>query len=318
MSNRNLLRSLPLSRYRRTFNANDASWAVVIRVGMIGWWSELQRNGVVVERDETDLFVGRADSRNHQLRHIDSSGRVIEVDVGFVNLIAPGIAVRENGVVVHESHPGRRLDVLERAYQGPAAGGASADERAARQADVEAQWQRNKPSLFVDIALGLLFFAVGRITGDLTTAALVGAGAGLAVVVAQRFVRADLLGGLAVFGVFTLLLSAAFSLVFQDERMVQLKGTILGLVIATIILSDALFNRGRYFGERMKRYLQGMAVDARRLSLGIAMLTLTMAGLNLLATVVLSEENWLVYTTFIDTPLAVALGFGVFWFAQAR
>ena len=68
----------------------------------------------------------------------------------------------------------------------------------------------------------------------------------------------------------------------------------------------------------MKRYLQGMAVDARRLSLGIAMLTLTMAGLNLLATVVLSEENWLVYTTFIDTPLAVALGFGVFWFAQAR
>ncbi|MFM7119267.1 MAG: septation protein IspZ, partial [Gammaproteobacteria bacterium] len=255
--------------------------------------------------------------RNHHLRHVSAAGRTLEVDVGFVNLIAPGIAVHQDGVLVHESHPGRPLNVLDRAYQGPGPA-ATADERANRQAEAEAQWQRNKPSLFVDIALGLLFFAVGRITGDLTTAALVGAGAGLAVVVAQRFVRADLLGGLAVFGVFTLLLSAAFSLAFQDERMVQLKGTILGLVIATIILSDALFNRGRYFGERMKRYLQGMTVDARRLSLGIALLTLTMAGLNLLATLVLTEENWLFYTTFIDTPLGVALGFGVFRFAQAR
>lgn len=32
-----------------------------------------------------------------------------------------------------------------------------------------AQWARNRPLLFVDITLGLLFFAAGKITGNLTT-----------------------------------------------------------------------------------------------------------------------------------------------------
>jgi len=154
----------------------------------------------------------------------------------------------------------------------------------------------------VDIGLGLLFFIVGKVTGNLTTAALVGAGAGLAVVVVQRFVKADLLGGLAMFGVFTLLLSAGFSLWFQDERMVQLKGSILGVFIASLILADALLNRGRYFGARLARYLIGMSVDARRLALGMALLGLTMAGLNLLATLWLSKDAWLFYTTFVDAP----------------
>jgi intracellular septation protein A len=179
-----------------------------------------------------------------------------------------------------------------------------------------AQWARNRPSLFVDIGLGLLFFIVGKVTGNLTTAALVGAGAGLAVVVVQRFVKADLLGGLAMFGVFTLLLSAGFSLWFQDERMVQLKGSILGMLIASLILADALLNRGRYFGARLARYLIGMPVDARRLALGMALLGLTMAGLNLLATLWLSKDAWLFYTTFVDAPLAMLLGFGVFRFAR--
>jgi intracellular septation protein A len=178
------------------------------------------------------------------------------------------------------------------------------------------QWKRNKPSLIVDIALGLLFFAVSKVTGSLTTAALVGAGAGLAVVVVQRFVKADLLGGLALFGVFTLLLSAGFSLWFQDERMVQLKGSILGALIAGLVLADALFNRGRYFGARLARYLIGMPVDARRLALGMAGLGLTMAGLNLLATHWLSKEAWLVYTTFVDAPLAMVLGLLVFKWAK--
>ena len=179
-----------------------------------------------------------------------------------------------------------------------------------------AQWARNKPSLLVDIALGVLFFVVGKVTGNLTTAALVGAGAGLAVVVLQRFVKADLLGGLAMFGVFTLLLSAGFSLWFQDERMVQLKGSILGVLIASLILTDALFNRGRYFGARLARYLIGMPVDARRLAMGMALLGLTMAGLNMLATHWLSKDAWLFYTTFVDAPLAMVLGLAVFRFAR--
>jgi intracellular septation protein A len=179
-----------------------------------------------------------------------------------------------------------------------------------------AQWALNRPSLIIDIALGLLFFAVSKVTGNLTTAALVGAVAGLTVVLAQRFVKLDLLGGLAMFGVFTLLLSAGFSLWFQDERMVQLKGSILGVLVAGLIFGDGLFNRGRYFGARLARYLIGMTVDARLLSLGIAVLGLIMAGLNLMAMHWLSKDAWLTYTTFVDAPLAMVLGLLVFRFAK--
>ena len=45
---------------------------------------------------------------------------------------------------------------------------------------------------------------------------------------------------------------------------------------------------------------------------------LAMAGLNLLATELLSKDNWLVYTTFVDAPLAMLLMFGVFRFARIR
>lgn len=180
-----------------------------------------------------------------------------------------------------------------------------------------AQWVRNKPSLIVDIALGLLFFVVSKATGSLTTAALVAAAAGLAIVVVQRFVKLDLLGGLALFGVCTLLLSAGFSLYFEDERMVQLKGSILGTLVAAVILLDALLNRGRYFGARLARYMVGMAVDPQRLALGLAVMGLCMAGLNLLATQLLTKDHWLVYTTFVDAPLAMLLMLGVFRFARS-
>lgn len=168
----------------------------------------------------------------------------------------------------------------------------------------------------VDIALGLLFFLVAKATGNLNTAALVGVAAGLAVVVAQRFVKVELLGGLALFGVLTLLLSAGFSLWFQDEHMVQLKGTILGGLIASIILLDASFNQGRYFGARIARYVPGAAVDARRLAMGTALLGLTMAGLNLAVTTWMSKDLWLTYTTFIDAPLGVVLAMLVFKHAR--
>jgi intracellular septation protein A len=49
----------------------------------------------------------------------------------------------------------------------------------------------------------------------------------------------------------------------------------------------------------------------------MALLGLTMAGLNLLATQWLSKDAWLSYTTFVDAPLAMVLGFGVFRFASS-
>lgn len=302
--------------YRRPFSVQGEAFTVLIETGFKSWRSRLMRGTQELARDETAVMGAALDYRNHRLRHILSDGSQLEVETGYISWWSTGIAVRVNGALVYESHPGRtiRWPML----QGQGAMGAQREQQMQEQQQRDAaQWARNKPSLIVDIALGVLFFVVGKVTGNLTTAALVGAGAGLAVVVVQRFVKADLLGGLAMFGVFTLLLSAGFSLWFQDERMVQLKGSILGVLIASLILADALFNRGRYFGARLARYLIGMPVDARRLALGMALLGLTMAGLNLLATQWLSKDAWLFYTTFIDAPLAMALGFAVFRFARS-
>jgi len=301
--------------YRRPFTVQGEAFTVLIETGFTSWRSRLMRGPQELARDETAVTGAALDHRNHRLRHTLPDGSQLEVETGAISWWNTGIAVRVNGALVHESHPGRtiRWPML----QGQSAMGAQREQQMqAQQQRDAAQWARNKPSLMVDIALGVLFFAVSKITGNLTTAALVGAGAGLAVVVLQRFVKADLLGGLAMFGVFTLLLSAGFSLWFQDERMVQLKGTILGVFIASLILADAVFNRGRYFGARLARYLIGMPVDARRLALGMALLGLTMAGLNLLATHGLSKDAWLFYTTFVDAPLAMLLGFAVFRFAR--
>lgn len=303
--------------YRRPFVVDGQAFEVVSRVGMKRFASRLLQAGVAIDADETELAGARSDLRNHRLRHVLADGRQVEVEVGFRGWWTVGIVVRVDGTLVHESHPGQRIAWPLLTTEGTG----NADELAALKAQNardEAQWERNKPSLIVDVCLGLLFFAVGKLTGDLNAAALVGAGVGLGIVVVQRFVKVDLLGGLAMFGVFTMLLSAGFSLWFQDERIVQLKGTILGVSIASLIMGDALFNRGRYFGARVARYVPGGNVDHQRLGLGIALLGLTMAGLNVAVTQVLSKDGWLFYTTFVDTPLACVLGLLVFRFSQIR
>ena len=80
------------------------------------------------------------------------------------------------------------------------------------------------------IGLGLLFFVVAKVT-DLKTAALVGAAAGILLVVVQRFVKnVDLLGGLALFGVVMMLISASFAIAFDDDYIIKLRSTIVGLI----------------------------------------------------------------------------------------
>jgi intracellular septation protein A len=301
--------------YRRPFSAQGEVFIVQIEAGLAGWRSRLMIGHQELVRDETILLGAAFDFRNHRLCHTLQDGSKLEVEIGYLNWFNTGIRVSISGTLVHESHPGRDILYLTRVRKASLGGKTEQQLQEQRERDA-AQWALNRPSLIIDIALGLLFFAVSKVTGNLTTAALVGAVAGLTVVLAQRFVKLDLLGGLAMFGVFTLLLSAGFSLWFQDERMVQLKGSILGVLVAGLIFGDGLFNRGRYFGARLARYLIGMTVDARRLSLGIAVLGLIMAGLNLMAMHWLSKDAWLTYTTFVDAPLAMVLGLLVFRFAK--
>ncbi|MGA0151331.1 MAG: hypothetical protein ACO3JR_06600, partial [Luminiphilus sp.] len=144
------------------------------------------------------------------------SSQTARVKAGYYNWWNIGIAVIEEGGIVYESHPGRDVhygEALAKKMLGlDAESGDSAAAKMRSMAEInQNKWQRNKYSVYADLALGALFFIVGKVTGDLALAAIVGAGGGLALVVAQRFVKVDLLGGFAVFGTIMLLISAAFS-----------------------------------------------------------------------------------------------------------
>ena len=175
---------------------------------------------------------------------------------------------------------------------------------------------RNKVPLAIDIGLGLLFYLVASLAG-LTVAALVGAAVGLTLVVAQRFVKVDLLGGLAAFGVVMLLVSAGLALAFQDDDAVKMRSTLVGIVGAVCFLADGL-RGGRRLGTGMARYLPYADVDPRRLALGMGMLGLVMAGLNAVVARVASTSVWLFYTTFADTLLVMLLVLLVFRYARGR
>ena len=157
--------------------------------------------------------------------------RSVQLMAGFGNGGVLVISLIEGGRTLYESHPGRSLQVDRSPVQAVASeealGGLS--ELSVEQMTQLSQrkWQRNKYSIYADMALGALFFIVGKVTEDLALAALIGAVAGLLLVIVQRFVKVDLLGGFAVFGTIMLLISAAFSLALQDDYWVQMNGTVL-------------------------------------------------------------------------------------------
>nr|WP_237219778.1 septation protein IspZ [Sphingomonas arenae] len=167
----------------------------------------------------------------------------------------------------------------------------------------------------VDIATGLLFFVVAKLT-DLKTAALVGAAVGMAIVIAQRFVKVDLIGGLALFGIVMLLISAAFAIAFEDDELIKQRSTIVGLIGATFFLADGLLLKGRRLGHGLNRYLAYTDVDERRLAIGMGLVGVLMALANYVVVKLVSTDIWLFYTTFLDVPLSIGLVLGAIKWAR--
>lgn len=179
------------------------------------------------------------------------------------------------------------------------------------------QWGRNKYSFYVDLSIAALFFVLVKVTDDLPFSALVTAGAGLLVVVVQRFVKVDLLGGLAMFGVLMLLVSAGFSYAFDSDWAVKMKGTLLGGIVAALMYGDAFFNQGRYFGGRLARFMPAPIVP-RRMAFGMATLGVVMAVVNYAVASWFSTDVWLYYTSFGDFVVTIALVFAVIKYATVR
>ena len=244
--------------------------------------------------------------------------RSAQLMAGFDNGGSLAIAVTEGGRTVYESHPGRSLQVDRSSVQTVASeeapGGLSVEQMTQLS---QRKWQRNKYSIYADMALGALFFIVGKVTEDLALAALIGAGAGLLLVAAQRFVKVDLLGGFAVFGTIMLLISAAFSLALQDDYWVQMKGTVLGLLTASLFMIDGLLRRGAYFGARIERYMP-LPLHHDRIAIGMSLVGVVMAVANYYVANHFTEDFWLTWTTFLDLPLSMALFYAVIFWARKR
>jgi intracellular septation protein A len=314
-------------RYKRRFTTGRHRITVVTRSRSDGVASELSIDDVPFAWDSTPLFGPEA-VRNHSLGATLPDGRRLEVDAGYISPWSVGIAARLDGVLIHESHPGRTIAYPATYRETAAHSQARTMDEAMRESMAQGpgglaaqgydpgQLARNKVPIMVDIALGLLFFVVAKLT-DLSTAALVGAGAGLALVVLQRFVKADLLGGLAMFGVVMLLISAGLALAFDDDAAVKLRSTIVGTISAVLFLGDGLLG-GNRLGKALTRYLPYSDIDPARLSLGMGMLGLLMAGLNYAVARFASTDVWLFYTTFVDFFLVMLLILVVFSFARGR
>lgn len=302
--------------YRFDFRVGNDGYQVEAPVGLKTIETRLLRDGVQLAGDTTDVMQPGG-TRNHQLRCTLADGRQLEVEAGYIDWRRMGIAVRVDGVLVHESHPGKAIRFPGLAGRDPEAFARRQAQFEAQQAEQSAAWARNKYSIFVDLALGALFFALVKFTDDLPFSAVVTAGAGLGVVVVQRFVKVDLLGGLALFGIVMLLISAGFSWFFDDDWAVKMKSTILGVLVATVTLADAIFRQGRYFGARLLRYMM-QPMDPQRLAGGLGVLGLVMAAVNWVFAEFTSQDTWLYYTSFGDFLLSVVLMLGVMRYARSE
>ena len=266
--------------YSRPFTFHGHSCEVKVTLTRSETISSLYVDDFLVD-EQSISYINGLITFVHPLK--TSSGFEAKVESGYFNWRNVGIAVIENGRLVHESHPGEDLRYGE-ALIG------------------ESKWAQNKYSIYADLALAALFFIVSKVTGDLVLAAIVGGVTGLGLIVLQRFVKVDLLGGFAVFGTIMLAISTAFSLVLQDSYWVQMKSTALGLFTAALFMADGLLRQGAYFGARFERYMPS-SLHHNRLAIGMSIMGIVSAGGNYVVAENFSEDFWLMYTMFLDLPI---------------
>ena len=155
------------------------------------------------------------------------------------------------------------------------------------------------------MATCLLFYVIAKMT-DLQTAALVGVVVGLGLVTFQRITKIDVTGGLALFGIVMLCISAGLAVWLNDDEWIKQPGTITGLIAAGFFIIDGA-RGGPYIGKGLARYMPYPDIHAGRFAIVMGVIGLIMAVLNYGATKLLTTDNWLFYKTFIDNFIVIGL-----------
>jgi len=310
--------TMRLWTYKRPFQYDGNGYEVRYSFSFKTYTSELFCNGTLVDKC-SHLFDGDFKVVVHKFQptsQLNNQTNEVVVSVGYFSWLNVGIEVKENNNLIYESHPGKDIHFATNKFKDLATSYNSPELDDKRKIQSE-KWQKNKASILADIGTGAAFFIVAKVTGDLTLAAFTGVFLGLTLVILQRFVKVDLLGGFAVFGTIMLLISAIFSIAFQSEHLVQLKGTFMGLLSALALIIDGVFNKGGYFGARFERYLNN-PIQHRYFVIGLAIIGLCMAGLNFSVVSQLTEDQWLTYDTFVETPIYLVMFLILVWRAGKK
>ncbi|MDO6612390.1 hypothetical protein Q4601_07500 [Shewanella sp. 1_MG-2023] len=310
--------TMRLWTYKRPFQYNGDDYEVKYSFTLTSYTSELFCNGNLIDQC-SDSFNGAVKVVVHKFQSTSQAGnetKPVHVSVGYFNWFSVGIEVRKGTDLIYQSHPGKDIHFATKTLEKLSVSDQTPEATEKRMLQSE-KWRRNKPSIVADIGIGAVFFLVAKVTGDLVMAAFTGVFLGLALVIIQRFVKADLLGGFAVFGTIMLFVSAIFSFAFQSEFLVQLKGTFMGILSASALIIDGVFNKGGYFGTRFERYLNS-PIQHRFFVIGLAFIGLCMAGLNYCVASQLTEEQWLTYDTFVETPIYFMMFFILMWRAGKK
>ena len=303
----------------RRFKVDGIDFTVVSRARGDGLHSALAMLGVEQANDRTPI-IGPESVRNHMLRAVMPDGRAIEVELGYMGMWTTGVVARLDESVVYESHKGR-VPAYPAKYRDAAVAHNSIGDsfKAGLGNDPNAMNSgimapENRLPFAVDVITGLLFFAIAKLT-DLQTAALVGIVVGFGLVLFQRITKIDVTGGLALFGIVMLCISAGLALWLADEEWIKLRGTITGLIAASFFLLDGM-RGGPYIGKGLARYMPYPDIDPGRFAIAMGCVGLLMAGLNYAAAKLLSTDSWLVYTTFFDTFIVIGLVFFALRYAR--
>lgn len=296
--------------YRWAFEAAGRHWRVHVEVGM----KSARTRVFEVETLVAERTILTADPALYEPQDLDleTPDGPLRITTGYLDWIMLGCVARLGEAEVFRSSKRSfaRFPLLQKMLREAAA---SPEERAAMA-------QRNKerlPSIIVDVAMAVVFFLVAREYG-LPAAAVSGAGIALVLLVVQRFVKVDLLGGFAVFGVVLSLLSAGAALAFQSDLAVKLRGTVIGLIGAIAFLIDGALG-GRYLGKRLVGYIETLLrVPQARAAMAMGAAGVAIAGIDLAAAFLLSQDQWLVYNAALDGLIAAPIVFAALWLARER
>lgn len=176
--------------------------------------------------------------------------------------------------------------------------------------------RQNRLPFAIDVATGLLFYFVAKFT-DLQTAAMLGIAIGFGLVIFQQVTKIDVTGGLALFGIVMLCISAGLAVWLNDDEWIKLRGTITGLIAASFFIIDGV-RGGPYIGKGLARYMPYSDINAGRFAIVMGVIGLIMAALNYSAAKLLTTDNWLFYKTFIDNFIVIGLVMLAMRYARAK